>query len=297
MPAPGPFPPGSCRANRHSQTLRYSNCRRPSCAAHCAQLTLSSALTLEHLESAFYVEGFAKFPAADFLALGLSQATVDGLVAVGKTEATHVTVLSSVLKSLGVAPVPPCTYNFGLTTAASMLATARVLEAVGVAAYLGAAPLVTDKAVLAAAGSIVTVEARHQTLLRAALGAAPVPQAFDPAIGARQIFTLAAGFITACPKEANLGIVALQPLNVLDAGSIRAGSKLKMVVPGADTGLSCSFTGGDSGLVFSKFVDGGCTVPQGLGGEVFLTVTSEAEGTKVLDDAKVVAGPAVLVLS
>lgn len=180
-----------------------------------------------------------------------------------------------------------------------MLATARVLEAVGIAAYLGAAPLVTEKAILSAAGSIVTIEARHQTLIRTSVGAVPVPQAFDVAVSARQVFTLAAGFIVSCPKEANLGITALPPLNVLSAGEVRSGSALKMVVPDAygKAKLSCSFTSGEKGLVFSKFSNGGCAVPEGLGGEVFLTVTTESEGTKVLDDSKIVAGPAVLVLS
>lgn len=201
-------------------------------------------------------------------------------------------MLSDTITSLGGTPVPACTYKFNLIDAASMIATARVLEAVGISAYLGAAPLVSEKAILSAAASIVTVEARHQTFIRTALNAQPVPQAFDAAIGPLQIFTLAAGFIDVCPEAANLGLTPLAPLNVLDAGSIRAGSALKMTVPDAarEAGLSCTFTTGDGGLVFAKFENGGCVVPDGLGGEVFMTVTTEAEGVKVLDDTKIVAG-------
>lgn len=95
---------------------------------------MESALTLEHLETAFYKDGFAKFPASDFKALGLSDATITGLVAIGETEATHVTQLMAALTAVGVAPVPPCTYNFNIPDAATMLATAKVLEAVGVSA-------------------------------------------------------------------------------------------------------------------------------------------------------------------
>ena len=46
-----------------------------------------------------------------------------------------------------------------------MAATARVVEAVGVGAYLGGATLITDPVLLDSAGSILTVEARHQTIL------------------------------------------------------------------------------------------------------------------------------------
>lgn len=96
----------------------------------------NSALTLEHLESAFYKEGFTKFPASDFIALGLSQAQVDGLVQIAATEATHVTVLMAAIAGAGATPFEPCTYDFKFTDAASMVATAKVLEAVGVSAYV-----------------------------------------------------------------------------------------------------------------------------------------------------------------
>lgn len=231
------------------------------------------------------------------MALGLDAAGIEGLTAIGKTEATHVKVLSDVIKAAGATPVEPCTYDFKLTNAASMIATARILEAVGISAYLGAAPLVKDPAILSAAASIVTVESRHQTFIRTASKAAPVPQAFDAAIGPLQIFTLASSFITSCPAASNLGLTALPSLNVLDAGNIRGGSMLKMVVPSSAAGMSCSFTTGDGGLQFAKFENGGCKVPEGLGGETFLTVTTETTGVKALADAKIVAGPAVLVLS
>jgi hypothetical protein len=68
------------------------------------------------------------------MALGLTQDNVNALKIVGQTEATHVTQLTSAVSSAGAQPVQPCTYNFGFTTAANMIATARVLEAVGISA-------------------------------------------------------------------------------------------------------------------------------------------------------------------
>ncbi|KAI5805892.1 ferritin-like domain-containing protein [Geopyxis carbonaria] len=257
---------------------------------------LQFALTLEHLEAAFYKDGFAKFAPAEFMKLGATQKQIDDLVTIGETEATHVKVLSDTITSLGGKPVKPCTYDFKFTDASGMLAVARVLEAVGISAYLGAAPLVTDKTVLGAAASIVTVESRHQTLIRTVLSALSdkairaVPQAFDVGISARQVFTLAAAFITECPKDNfDLGLTPFPTLSIAPADQVMAGSKLSMGMsaPGAAE-MFCGFTSGDLGTLFSKFLDGSCTVPDGMGGEVYVTITSK-EG-KTLEDSSIVAG-------
>lgn len=95
---------------------------------------VNSALTLENLETKFYQEGFAKFPDSDFAALGLQQADIINLKSIGGTEATHVSTLTSAIAGSGAAPVQPCKYKFGFTTAAKMVETASVLENVGVSA-------------------------------------------------------------------------------------------------------------------------------------------------------------------
>ena len=95
---------------------------------------IPSALTLEFLETAFYQQGFAKFSESDFLKLGLSKANLVDLKSIGATEQTHVTTLLSAITATGTQPVAPCTYKFGFTDAASMVATASTLENIGVSA-------------------------------------------------------------------------------------------------------------------------------------------------------------------
>ena len=79
-----------------------------------------------------------------------------------------------------------------------MAATARVVENLGVAAYLGAAHLISDPVLLTAAGSILTIEARHQTILNVLNGGSAIPQAFDIAFTASEVLAVASPFISGC---------------------------------------------------------------------------------------------------
>jgi hypothetical protein len=91
-------------------------------------------LTAEHLETAFYQQGFAKFTQEEFLAAGLQPEDITNLQAVGQTEAVHVTTLTGAITSAGSQPVQACDYQFGFTTADAMIATASQLENIGVSA-------------------------------------------------------------------------------------------------------------------------------------------------------------------
>lgn len=79
-----------------------------------------------------------------------------------------------------------------------MAATARIVENLGVSAYLGAAHLVSDAVLLTAAASIMTVEARHQTILNVLNGGSAIPQAFDVAFSPSEVLAVASTFISGC---------------------------------------------------------------------------------------------------
>jgi hypothetical protein len=113
-------------------------------------------------------------------------------------EASHSTTLQSVLKSLNQEPITTCKFKFdsALTDVTTMAAVARVVELVGVGAYLGAAPLVKDPSLLVAAGSILTVEARHQTVLNIlSKNGTAIPSAFDIGLMPNEVLALASPFI------------------------------------------------------------------------------------------------------
>ena len=112
---------------------------------------LNFALTLEFLEAEFYKQASGNLTSG---ALGAFAALV------AEHEKTHVTTLKKVL---GSKAVKKPTFDFGdtVTDAGKFAATAFVLENTGVHAYLGQAGKIKTPAILGAAATIVTVEARH----------------------------------------------------------------------------------------------------------------------------------------
>ncbi|MFI5025246.1 MAG: ferritin-like domain-containing protein [Solirubrobacterales bacterium] len=125
------------------------------------------ALTLEYLEADFYDQvaksGLFK---GDDLAL---------IKAIGDSEQQHVDALTATVKTLKgeAAPVPET--KFPLDDAKSVLELAATVENLGAAAYLGAAGLIENEDILAAALSIHSVEARHAAALNVLTGQNPTP--------------------------------------------------------------------------------------------------------------------------
>lgn len=120
---------------------------------------LNYALTLEHLENAFYRDSLATYDAAAFRAAGYPDWVRQRFIEIGGHEKAHVDFLT---KALGDQATKECTYNFGVTDVKSFVATSVLLEGIGESAYLGAAQNITNPSTLTAAGSILTVESRHK---------------------------------------------------------------------------------------------------------------------------------------
>jgi hypothetical protein len=263
---------------------------------------LNYALTLEHLEDTFYRDALAKYTVKDFQAAGFTNETYANVKTVSMDEAQHVSFLTGALKAAGAKPVEACTYNFGYTDVKSFLATASILEGVGVSAYLGAAADIMSKTYLTAAGSILTVEARHSAYIRETIKESPFPSPFDNPLSYNEVYTLAAQFITGCPStNAPLPVKAFPTLTATSKDMpIKTDSTLMLATKGYKV------TGGKvyaafitvTGPVFAdaKEVDGGfeVKVPKGIAGQSYVVLTSC--NTAATDDT-IVAGPAVVEVS
>lgn len=152
---------------------------------------LNYALTLEHLEAAFYQA------TADY-ELGTDpygNSINEYVTLVGEHETAHVDTLTAVITELGGEPVAAAEYDFGVTDTASFLATAAIMENLGVSAYDGAGQFIMNPDLLTAAGSIVAVEARHAAYLNAVIGDSPFPAAFETPLTPDEVLEAAGPFI------------------------------------------------------------------------------------------------------
>lgn len=124
---------------------------------------LNFALNVEYVEVSTYnyvnsqglLSGTAKTYAAKF----------------GDNENTHIDVIVATIQQLGGTPITPPDY-FNLPTFNSETELIQFLaasEEVGAGAYLGAAPLIKDKNILAAAAAIHNVEGEHAAAWEAVL--------------------------------------------------------------------------------------------------------------------------------
>jgi hypothetical protein len=146
---------------------------------------LKFALTLEYLEAAFYAEAVKSG--------ALSGDVLAAAKIVQKHENTHV----KTLRSLVTVKKPKFDFKGTTEDQGKFLATAQVLEDTGVKAYSGQAPNILQRAVLEAATSILTVEARHASHFRTLNGNNFAPKAFDSAASKKSILKAvgATGFI------------------------------------------------------------------------------------------------------
>lgn len=128
---------------------------------------LNFALLLEELEAAFYALVIRSGKIRDPEELGYMRA-------LGAHEATHVKFLRDVLGNKAIFRSKDLSFNRAglnaiLIDRDTILNTAVALEDTGVHAYNGAGPSLKDPRYILAAGSIVSVEARHAAGARALL--------------------------------------------------------------------------------------------------------------------------------
>jgi len=267
-------------------------------------LVLQFANVLEQFENGFYSQALLQFKDSDFTAAGFSssQIPLEQLVTIQSDEQAHLNALQAAIKDFGGTPLTSCKFNFGsaLQSVPIMINVARLLEDVGLGAYLGAAHLISDPVLLTTAGSILTVEARHQTLLNILSGSGTaVPSAFDIALQPQEVLAIVSPFLNG---PCDLGIKPNTNLMITNQGPVQPGTMLTFQSSAMNSTSNPS-------TMFCQMLLGGapnsislplsqCVVPGGTNGPVAIWITSDSQpiANDVVNRApnSLVAGPAIL---
>ncbi|KAI1794478.1 ferritin-like domain-containing protein [Ganoderma leucocontextum] len=242
------------------------------------------ALTLEHLEDAFYTAALAKFTAKDFVAAGYPSWVHGRFAQIAGHERTHVKYLTEML---GPAAVPPCTYDFGntLDNPTSFAKQSRVFETVGTSAYLGGTAVLQDKTHVTEAWgtcSILAVEISQAGWVSSSvLKQQPWNGPFTIPLTPSAVYSLARSFIKSCPL--NYPELPVKPLPSLSLSNPapQHGESVKFSFPEENfndgkqyyaawlDGLTVTYTEIAS--------DGSTKVPEGLLGIVYVATVSSKD--------------------
>ena len=151
---------------------------------------LNFALTLEYLEAAFYTQALKQ--------VGDLKGDVRSLATeIRDNENEHVGALEMTIRDLGGRPVKAPGVDFGNAFASqkAFLKLAQTFEDTGVSAYNGAAPAIRSTDVLAAAGSIVQIEARHAAAIRLLRGRPISDGGFDKSLEMQAVLDAVQPFV------------------------------------------------------------------------------------------------------
>jgi hypothetical protein len=249
---------------------------------------LNYALTLEHLEAAFYNEHLPS--KAAFEKAGYPGYVYYRYREIGGEEKQHVSFLST---ALGDMAVKACTYDFGLTGVDSFVATSQLLEGVGISAYLGAAQNITNPAYLTAAGSILTVEARHNAWIQAVPEHSdPFPTPYDTPLDFSQVYSLAAPLIKSCPKSNAALPVTAFPAATISPAPTNLGQTVTVKSSKLQSGDVAGFISGLSQTIV-PIKNGKVTLPKTVTyGRSYLVILKS--GSTAITDDNTVAGPVVI---
>jgi hypothetical protein len=252
---------------------------------------LNYALTLEHLESAFYSGALKKFDDKAFSGAGYEWWVRRRFTEIAAHEAAHVTTLASVL---GDKATKACEYSFSYTDPKSFTALSQILEGVGAGAYTGAAMSITSKPYLTAAASILATEARHAAWVSSAVNQQSAwNSAFETPLSFNQAYTLAAGFIKSCPdSNPALPFTAFPALTF--PADTKAGATVTIKVPDSvshDGDWYVAFLDGVNTEYAQVSKDGKVKVPEKIQGTAYAVLSKTKDA---VTDENTLAGPAVL---
>lgn len=157
---------------------------------------LNYAYALEQLEAAFYIQVIAN----PYTGMNATEKAL--LTDIRDHEIAHREFFKAALGTNAIPALIPNFTSIDFTSRANVLDAAKTFEDLGVAAYNGAGALISSPDYLLLAGKIVSVEARHASLIRTLISAnsfadstAVDANGLDQAKSPTAVLTAASGFL------------------------------------------------------------------------------------------------------
>jgi len=249
---------------------------------------------MEQFDNALYTQVLAKFSEHDFTEAGYSSTQLPKKIIqkIMRDDTAHASFLADGLRGQALTT---CKFKFDsiLTDVKTAMETARVFEEVAVAAYTGAGLLLNDVNLRVATSSIVTNEARHQSVMNVLNGGSDIPQSFGVALRPEQALSVVSPFISDC----DIGIPATKSLKL--KSHLQSGVPIKFDMSNLPTNkaLYCQILVGGLPHALSQPLET-CTFPvDNIDGPVYMFVTDDAHplASNILSQnhGSIQAGPAV----
>ncbi|EIW53221.1 uncharacterized protein TRAVEDRAFT_173904 [Trametes versicolor FP-101664 SS1] len=237
---------------------------------------LQFALNLEHLETAFFHGGLAKYSTNDFVTAGYPEWVRGRFLQIADNEAAHVSYLAD---ELGDDAPKACTYDFGYTDVKSFVKLAQKIESVGASSYLGLARHINDTTILNAGAAIAAAESRQAGWITSSvLKNQPWDGPFETPLPPSAAWSLIRGYITDCPdSNPDLPLLDLPGLKVSDS-TPKAGQTITLTVTlkSAKTPLYAVWIDGLT-YKYTVITNGKTVVPTGLSGTAYVGVVSSQD--------------------
>ena len=185
-----------------------------------------------------------------------------------------------------------------MSTPQQFIQLAAVVEGLSVSAYLGAAPAITTKAYLTAAGSIIVTEALHQATHRNVIRDIPMANVFGTPLGLKAVYNIAFTFIKSCPSTtAALPVMAYPSLTIVSGLPTAVGALIDLLPRSEPVGtfFATFISGLDIVPVQTQGIKNGMImveVPMNISGQAYVFSTKDMSGS--VTDSTILFGPALL---
>ncbi len=236
---------------------------------------LNFALNLEFLEAEFYTVATKGSPLASSGSIVITGSGTAGPTSGGNAvaftdtdiraiaeelaadERQHVTLLQGAISGLGGQPIAKPAINlgalgFGFGSQSDFLVLARIFEDIGVTAYGGAAPLISNKTILGYAARILATEAVHSGNIRYQIARFKLPTlALDgadhvPPPSGSQYFPTDSNAITEVRTPGQVLFLAYASPNATSGGffpnGVNGALNMSSAAPGETSGISLTAT-------------------------------------------------------